>query len=192
MQYNQWIRGFVSQSSIWQALAWKLGRKYRAVAVWKEYDGWKYEVFERDIEPEMLPGFEDLVRLWRKKRGDRPAPAWSDFDFHDFAGWHGRIAVSDVFYDPFDYRYRLFGQKIAEQFKTDFTGKLGSELVDSGQEPPEDMEFYEMVCRKKLITRVSGQLNRHGRTHVNVTFVEFPLSDTGEMTTHTVMAMIVD
>ncbi len=154
------------------------------MTVWKEIDFWKYEIFECDVEPEMLPRFEGLVRLWRKKRSDRPVPAWSDFDFHDFAGWHGRIALSDVLYDPFDLRYRLFGQMMVEQYKTDYTGKLLSELVDSGVEPTEDMEFYEMVCRKKLITRVSGQLNRHGRTHVNVTFVEFPLSDTGEMTTH--------
>jgi len=102
------------------------GQGFRAVAIWKEHDSWKYEIFERDVEPKMLPGFEDLVRLWQKKRGDRPVPAWSDFDFHDFVGWHGRITASEVLYDPFDYRYRLFGEQIAEQFNADYTGKLGS------------------------------------------------------------------
>jgi len=160
------------------------------VAVWKESDLWKYETFELDVEPEMLPGFEDLVRLWHDKRGDRPAPAWRDFGFHDFDGWHGRIAVSDVSYDPFDFRYRLFGEKMAEQFKADHTGKLFTHLIDIGQEPAEDLEFYEMACRGMLITRVSGQLYWLRRPHANVTFVEFPLSDNGETTTNFVEAMI--
>jgi hypothetical protein len=167
------------------------GTSFREMAVWKEHDFWKYEIFERDVEPELLPGFEDLVRLWREKRGDRPMPAWDDFDFHDFVGWHGRIAMVEIFYEPFDYLYLLFGEKMTEQFMFDYTGKLGSELLDSGQETAEDMEFYEMACRKMLIARVSGQLNWLRRPHANATFVEFPLSDNGETTTHTVMPMIV-
>ena len=117
-------------------------------------------------------------------------PAWSDFDFHDFVGWHGRIAVSDVFYDPFDYRYRLFGDKLAERLDVDCTGKLGSELVERGLEPAENMEFYEMTSRKMLITRDTGQQYRLHRPDVSSPFVEFPLSDTGEMTTHILTAMI--
>jgi len=160
------------------------------MAVWKEFDFWKYEIFDRDTEPGMLPGFEDLVRMWQRKRGDRPAPAWSDFAFHDFASWHGRIVVTDVFYDPFDYRIRLFGEKVAERFKTDYTGKLGSELVDSDLEAAEDMAFYEKACRKMQITRVSGRLYWLRQQHVSATFVEFPLSDTGDRVTHLLAAMI--
>ena len=37
--------------------------------------------------------FETLVALWRVKRGDREMPSWADFDFFDFKGWHGVIAV---------------------------------------------------------------------------------------------------
>jgi len=160
------------------------------VAVLKEYDFWEYEAFDHDIEPEMLPGFEGLVRLWQTKRGDRPAPAWSDFDFYDFVGWHGRIAVSDVFYNPFDYRYRLFGVEIATRGGVDHTGKLGSELVVCGDENAADMEFYETTSRKLQITRVSGQLYWLGPPHLSATFVEFPLSNTGEMATHHLLAMI--
>jgi hypothetical protein len=189
MRRNQYIRGFVSQPSIRRALAWKPDQKFRAAAVWKEFNRWKYEFFERDIEPEMLPGFENLVRLWRKKQGDRPVPAWSDFDFHDFVGWHGSIAVPDVFHDPFDYRYRLFGDKLAERLEVDCTGELLSELVECGLEPPENMEIYEMTSRKMLITRDSGQRYRLHRPDVSTTFVEFPLSDADEMTTHILTAM---
>lgn len=159
------------------------------MALWKEHNFWKYEVFDRDIAPELLPGFEDMVRLWQKKRDGRPSPAWSDFDFHDFVGWHGRIAVLEVFRQPFDMRYRLFGEEIAERYKADFTGKLLSELVDSGREPPEDLEFYEMLTREMLIARVSGELFWLKRPHVTSTFVEFPLSENSETMTHLLATM---
>lgn len=160
------------------------------MAVWKEIDSWKYEIFERDIGPERLTGFEGLVHLWNEKRGDRIVPAWRDFDFYDFVDWHGRIVVTDVFYDPFDYRCRLFGEEVAKRLQTDHTGKLGSELVKLSLEPTADMEFYEKACRQMLITRVSGELHWLDRPHVNATFVEFPLSDNGEMATHLLAAMI--
>ncbi len=77
------------------------------MTIWKEFEGWTYEFFDRDIEPAALPGFEDLVRLWQDRRGDRAVPSWSDFDFYDFKGWHGRISVYEISYDPFDYACRL-------------------------------------------------------------------------------------
>ncbi len=160
------------------------------MAVWKQSRGWKYETFERDVDPDLLPGFEDLVRLWQARRGDRPAPAWSDFEFRDFAGWHGRIAMLEVFHDPFDMRYLLFGETVAERYRADFTGRLLSDLVESGQEPAEDMPFYEMATARMLIARVSGELNWLQRPHVSSIFVEFPLSDNGETTTHLLAAMI--
>lgn len=160
------------------------------MAIWKESKVWKYEIFDRDVAPEILPGFEELVRLWQNKRGDRPVPALGDFDFHDFVGWHGRVSMLDVFHDPFDLRFRLFGEKVAERYMADFTGKLLSELVDSGRELAEDVEFYQMVCREMHIARVSGELYWLRRPHVKSTFVEFPLSDNGETTTHIVSAMI--
>ncbi len=63
------------------------------MTIWKEIEGWTFEYFDRDIAPAALPGFEDLVRLWQDRRGDRVVPSWSDFDFYDFKGWHGRLSV---------------------------------------------------------------------------------------------------
>jgi len=160
------------------------------VTIWKEVDGWTYEYFARDVAPEALPGFEDMVRLWRDKCGGRPVPAISDFDFTDFNGWHGHIVLSDVFYDPFDFRYRLFGVEVAERLQTDNTGKRYSELVVLGLEPVEDLVFYEMTSREMLLTRVSGELHWLQRKHVTASFVEFPLSDSGDRATHLLAAMI--
>ncbi len=150
------------------------------MTIWKEFEGWTYEYFDRDIEPAALPGFEDLVRLWQGKRGDRAVPSWSDFDFYDFKGWHGRLSVYDVSYDPYAYTCRLSGTEVT-----------GLELEKKKVEPPAAMEFYEMNCRQMRISRLSGSLKIAGREHAQITFIEFPLSDDGLRATQTLEAMIV-
>jgi len=159
------------------------------MTIWKEFEGWTYEYFDRGIEPAALPGFEDLVRLWQDKRGDRVVPSWSDFDFYDFKGWHGRIGVHEISYDPFDYNYRLSGTEIDRVFGQTMTGAKGSELAEMRVEDPLSMEFYEMTCRQMLITRISGPVNLKGRAHIHATFVDFPLSDNGLSSTHSFEAL---
>ncbi len=154
------------------------------MTIWKEFEGWTYEYFDRDIEPAALPGYEDLVRLWQRKRGDRVVPSWSDFDFYDFKGWHGRLSVYDISYDPFAYICRLSGTEVDVAFDRTMTGVTGSELEEKRIEHPANMEFYEMTCRQMLISRQSGPLNFEGREHVQVTFVELPLSDDGLRAAH--------
>jgi hypothetical protein len=161
-----------------------------AVAVWRKVHNWLYETFELDVEPEALPGFEDLVRLWRDKRGDRPVPAWGDFEFRDFKGWHGHITLAETIYDPFDFRYRLVGLEVAARIGKDYTGQLYTEMVKNGMDPFDDFEFYEMTSRKMLISRLSGDLRWVGQKHVSVTFVDFPLADSGDKATHVLSAML--
>ncbi len=160
------------------------------MAIWREFEGWTYEYFDRDIEPGALPGFEDLVRLWQDKRGGRVVPSWSDFDFYDFKGWHGQLGLYEISYDPFDYICRLSGTVVDEAFGRTMTGTTGSELAEMRVEHPFTLEFYEMACRQMMIARVSGPLNLKGREHVQGTFVEFPLSDDGLRATHTLEALV--
>jgi len=160
------------------------------MTVWKKFEGWTYEYLDRDIAPVELPGFEDLVRLWQDKRGDRPAPSWSDFDFYDFKGWHGRISIYDISYDPFEYICRLSGTMVDGAYERTMTGVTGTELEDLRVEHPDSMEFYEMICRQILISRQTGTLDFKGREQVQVIFVELPLSDDGQRATHTLEAMI--
>ena len=160
------------------------------MTVWRKTRGWLYETFDRDVDPAELAGFEYLVGLWREKRGGRPAPAWADFNFHDFTGWHGRITLAEVTYDPFDFRYRLVGTNVAERLGKDYTGKSYTEMVRDGMDPLDDFEFYEMTCNEMLISRLSGDLRWVGSKHVSVTFADFPLSDNGERATHILTAML--
>ncbi len=161
----------------------RLGTVY--MAIWSEFEGWTYEYLDRDIEPGALPGFEDLVRLWQDKRGDRVVPSWSDFDFFDFKGWHSRIGVYEISYDPFDYICRLSGTDVDKVYEQTMTGTKGSELAEMRVEYPVTMEFYEMTCRQMLISRTSGPVNLTGREHIQATFVDLPLSDDGLRVTHT-------
>jgi hypothetical protein len=160
------------------------------MTVWKEFEGWTYEYFDRDIEPAALPGFEDLVRLWQEKRGDRVVPSWSDFDFYDFKDWHGRISVYDISYDPFDYTSRLSGTVFDGVYQQTMTGTKGSELAERRVESPVNLEFYELTCRRMLVSRTSGSFDFEDRDQIQVSFVEFPLSDGGPRATHTLEAMI--
>ncbi len=168
-------------------LSW-LGTVY--MAIWREFEGWTYEYLDRDVEPKALPGFEDLVRLWQDKRGDRVVPSWSDFDFYDFKGWHSRIGVYEISYDPFDYICRLSGTEVEEIYEQSMTGTKGSELAEMRVEFPVAMEFYEMTCRQMLIGRTSGPVNLTGREHIQATFVDFPLSDDGQRITHSLEGLV--
>ncbi len=161
------------------------------MAIWREFEGWTYEYFDRDIEPGALPGFEDLVRLWQDRRGGRVVPSWSDFDFYDFKGWLGQLGVYEISYDPFDYVCRLSGIEVDGVFERTMTGAQGSELAEMRVEHPATMEFYEITCSQMLIARTSGGLNVKGREHIQATFVEFPLSDDGLRATHTLEALVV-
>ena len=160
------------------------------MAVWKRVDDWTYEVFDHNTTPEQFGVFESLVALWRAKRGDRKMPSWAEFDFYDFKGWHGRIGVYDISYDPFDYTCRLSGTEVDGVFDRNMTGVTGSDLAKLEVEDIAFMEFNEMTCRQMLISRISGPLNYTGREHVEATFVEFPLSDDGLKATHTLEALL--
>ena len=160
------------------------------MSIWREFPGWTYEYLDRDIDPDALPGFEDLVRLWKGKTGDQGVPAWSDFDFCDFRGWHSKLALYEISYEPFDYTCRLSGSEFDWLYDQNMTGVKGSELSHLRVEHPETMEFFEMACRQMFITHTTGGLNLKGHEHVQISFVEFPLSDGGEGATHTLEAFI--
>jgi hypothetical protein len=131
--------------------------------IWLEFEDWTYEYFDRDIAPAGLPGF----------------------------GWHGRLGLYEISYEPFDYTCRLSGTVVDGVFGRTMTGVKGSELAEMRVEYPVTMEFHEMACRQILIARTSGPLNLKGREHIQSTFVDFPLSDDGLRATHTFEAMLI-
>ena len=86
--------------------------------------------------------------------------------------------------------FRLSGTAFDGAYEQTMTGAKGSELAEMQVENLANMEFYEMTCRQMLISRVSGPLTFKGREHVQVIFVEFPLSDDGTRATHSLEVLL--
>jgi hypothetical protein len=147
------------------------------MAVWKRVNNWTYEVFDRDAAPEQFGVFESLVALWRSKRVDRGMPSWTAFDFYDFKGWHGSIAVQEIITEPFDLRCRLWGSQLTEVFGSDNTGKLYSEYGQGYTE--NDFAFLTELCRSGSIGMSHGALDWLQKGHKSAAFIDLPLSDDG-------------
>ncbi|PHS11796.1 MAG: hypothetical protein COA86_19010, partial [Kangiella sp.] len=133
-----------------------------------------------------FPGFEGVINLWNAKRNNGKLPAWSNFDFFDFRGWHGKINKNTISYDPFEYHIDLFGTDFVELVGEEWTGMSGSEITEAHEDSDLDMKFYEMTCTNAYISRVSGPLPWEGRGFKNTLVIELPLSDDGKTVTHTI------
>ncbi|MEQ8443011.1 MAG: hypothetical protein RIM33_14745 [Alphaproteobacteria bacterium] len=151
---------------------------------------WTYRSFEPDMAAEELPRFEELIRLWQSRRNGRRVPAWRDFDFLDFKGWHGLISVYEITYDPFDWKVRLSGTCVDHVFGQARTGKTRSELYADALEEEEATAFYEKACADQMICLTRGPINLQDRDFHWVEFLELPCSDGPEVATHTIEAMI--
>ena len=160
------------------------------MVLWKEEGGWRYEYFEPEVDPAAIPEFESLLRLWQSKRKGRRVPARSDFDFFDFKGWLGWIALYDVSYDPFDYTVRLSGTKIDELNGFAATG-LDREGMNRHYAEIENRDaFDEFNCRNLTISYTVGPLNVADRTYKSVSILELPLSDGRGRATSTIEAVV--
>jgi hypothetical protein len=85
-----------------------------------------------DIANPQLRAFRDL---WESKRRDGKLPARADFDIDDFRPFLGRIVMLDVVDGGRDFRFRLYGTIIVDEYKRDMTGKLASEFRPDFREP---------------------------------------------------------
>ncbi len=159
------------------------------MAIWKTHKSWVYEYFEADENPATFTGFEDLVTMWNLKRGERAAPSWSEFDFYDFVGWHGSLILTEYLYDPFDFKYHIFGTKIANRMGMDPTGKLASTIAGSKYDPTLDFDFFEMAGRGLYITKVSRDVEWASLPTSLVTYIELPMSDDGKFANRYITAL---
>lgn len=159
------------------------------MAIWKASNDWIYEYFPFDAETSIFEGFEGLVELWRSKCGNQEVPDWSKFDFYDFKGWHGSLILTEYYYDPFDYKYLIFGTRIAHYLGVEVTGKLASELGNSKYNPAKDFDFYEMAGKGLYITKVTREMLWRDEPKTTVSFIELPMSNDGKRANKYLSAM---
>jgi hypothetical protein len=157
----------------------------------KEQINWQYGICPLNSEPDNFGPFKALVSLWRQKRCSELAlPRKSEFDFLDFRGWWGNIAIATFEHDPFDVRFTLWGTKLTEWWGVDYTGKsLGSLSQSPDLWKLVEGKYFEEMIADPFIGLVEGKLDQHGRKHINVLGLDLPLSD-GQSISHVLMAHI--
>ncbi|MBE7636597.1 PAS domain-containing protein [Sneathiella sp. P13V-1] len=121
--------------------------------------------------------------MWQSKRKGNSLPSRSDFDFLDFKGWWGKIAIVKFENNPFNVKFTLWGTDLTEWWGTDYTNKYLGEnaLSPEAWQSIEGRYFQEMVS-SPFIGLVKGQLDQHERPHRRVIGVDLPLADRNQVT----------
>lgn len=147
--------------------------------------GWTYSLYDRRAPLGSFPGFDGFHKVWRDKAGERSMPAWSDFDFYDFRGWHGWVYLGEVTEDRQDFRFRLFGTHIVELLADDYTGRLFSQVEEG---PAADKEVEMTLLRRQihegLAVHMQGAIDWQERNYQLMETLALPLADDDRTTSH--------
>ena len=93
-----------------------------------------FEYFSVDTEPSAFQldhgaDFKSIVALWQSRRTGENLPAWRDFKPADFAGWHARMAVSEILPCGSDLKFQFFGSDMVLLQGDDLTGAVLSKRL---------------------------------------------------------------
>ncbi len=139
----------------------------------KSFDLWCYPL---DVLPDEAEPFEDIVELWRSRRGDEAIPRRSAFDFGDFMGWHAWMGLSKVDDDG----VLCFGF-VGEEFKRCFGKgvKSGSRAIDVADEiSSEEFERYFIrIMSEPCAGYFTGKLPFANSSFIRVKILDLPLAD---------------
>jgi len=139
---------------------------------------WGYWMCPIDTEAARFGPFASLVALWRSRwRAGGGLPRRGDFRAEEFAGWMGHIFIAKIEHDPFDLRFTLWGTRLTDWWRVDYTGQtLGSQSPDPDSWSLERRYFLEM-SRRPFIGLAGGSLSEYGRSHIKVIGLDLPLSN---------------
>lgn len=123
--------------------------------------------------------FQSVVEAWRAKwpAADQ-LPAREDFDFPDFRGWWGRVAIARVYDAPFAVEYVLWGTTLSEWWDFDYSNRtLPREAQDPAFWTASEGRYFQAMRRAPFIGVAAGDLARPDRAHRRVLSVDLPLGD---------------
>ena len=144
---------------------------------------WEYGRCPLDSNPDNFGPFKQLVTLWQSKCQGGQLPQRSDFDFIDFKGWHGKIAIVKLEKDPFNVRFVLWGTQLTEWWGVDYTNKLlGEESLSPALWKSVEGRYFQDMVKSPFIGLVKGQLDQYKRSHRKIVGVDLPLSNGTEIT----------
>lgn len=147
---------------------------------------WQYGTCPLDTAPAAFGPFADLVALWHDKCApEHRLPLRRAFDFPDFRGWWGRIAIARITHDPFDVRFVLWGTKLTDWWGVDYTNRqLGSAAANPDAWRSTEFRYFEAMARQPFIGIASGNLAQHDRSYITVLGLDLPLSQDGQTLSH--------
>lgn len=121
----------------------------------------------------------DVLALWRSVGHGRSMPARQDMTPQLLRRHLGWIHIFDVIQEPLDFRFRLYGSRIAEALGVDATGKLLTEAF-SGPFLKSLFPAFEALVREKrpLLLRSSGA--GANKEFLPITSLMLPLSNDDE------------
>ncbi len=157
--------------------------------VWIEAKGWKYLGLALDEPIDILPVFKPLVALWNDRRDGNRLPAWRDFAFEDFVGWHAHLILYQVMHDPFDLYYRLFGSFAADVYREDFTGRY-MRSANPEIEDDYDLLHFEKLYRSRRYGASFGPEHWFENRFIRLSFLDLPLAQDGGEITHFLTCML--
>lgn len=148
---------------------------------------WRYTMCPLDTDYMRFGPFRGLVAQWRLRiRPGETLPRRDDFQFEDFADWLGRIFIAKVERDPFNLRFTLWGVKLVEWWRVDYTNRTLGELSSN----PDlwqmtEIQYFAEMDRAPFIGVACGFLSQHGLAHIKVLGLDLPFSD-GDGLTHVI------
>ena len=136
---------------------------------------------------ELHESLAELYDYWNRARGDRWAPAWSDFRLTDFSDkLIPLLIVLDVKRDPMDFVYRFWGTANTVNLGYDCTGKSVHENGLFGgkvfNECRQVVEERRPIIFHSKVTRDDGLYREYSR-------IRLPLSDGGDEVAHIISSV---
>jgi hypothetical protein len=119
----------------------------------------------------------DLYGYWLAKRGARAMPARSDIDPGDVPALLAHLIIIDRVDDQF--RYRLVGTAVAEQFGHDLTGRYVGFYVSPAKYIDALRAIYQRVFTTSRPIFGMGEYKTKWETHYHASQLILPLSDDG-------------
>ncbi len=97
----------------------------------------------------------------------------------------GQVSLAEIFYNPVDLRWALWGTTISKWWDSDYTNKKVSE-ISNVSDVWENFErgylergYLERLIVERLIGFVSGSLSPQQRGYINICGVDLPLEKDG-------------
>ncbi|WP_417519941.1 hypothetical protein [Minwuia sp.] len=142
---------------------------------------WQYWRCDLDTPADAFGPFAGIVDIWNSKReGAHGLPTRAAFEFTDFKGWWGRVAIAQLHRAPLEVRFSLWGTTLTEWWGTDYTNRrLGEAAHDPDAWLRTEGRYFEAMVAQPFIGIAAGGLDQHDRSFIKVISVDLPVGDAG-------------